>query len=98
MPGSARPDPAARGKPSSDTGSVFRDLLSTHESAPRPALPPTAPSPGRLISAAPADPLESAGQRSLFGEILDWMLAPLLLLWPISIAATNHVADRKSVV
>lgn len=30
---------------------------------------------------------------SLFGEILDWMLAPLLLLWPISIAATNHVAS-----
>ncbi|MEI8163903.1 MAG: sensor histidine kinase N-terminal domain-containing protein [Betaproteobacteria bacterium] len=29
---------------------------------------------------------------SLFGEILDWMLAPLLLLWPISIVATNHVA------
>jgi len=29
---------------------------------------------------------------SLFGEILDWMLAPLLLLWPISITATNHVA------
>ena len=28
-------------------------------------------------------------QRSLFGEILDWMLAPLLLLWPISIAATS---------
>jgi len=22
-------------------------------------------------------------QRSLFGEILDWMLTPLLLLWPI---------------
>ncbi|WIM04446.1 MAG: sensor histidine kinase N-terminal domain-containing protein [Candidatus Nitricoxidivorans perseverans] len=31
---------------------------------------------------------------SLFGEILDWMLAPLLLLWPISIAATNHVANE----
>jgi len=30
---------------------------------------------------------------SLFGEILDWMLAPLLFLWPISIAATNHVAN-----
>jgi len=30
---------------------------------------------------------------SLFGEILDWMLAPLLLLWPISIVATNHVAN-----
>ena len=33
---------------------------------------------------------------SLFGEILDWMLAPLLLLWPISIAATNHVAGLIS--
>lgn len=31
---------------------------------------------------------------SLFGEILDWMLAPLLLLWPISIAATHHVANQ----
>jgi two-component system sensor histidine kinase TctE len=30
---------------------------------------------------------------SLFGEILDWMLAPLLLLWPISIVATHHIAD-----
>ena len=27
-------------------------------------------------------------QRSLFGEILDWMLTPLLLLWPISLALT----------
>jgi two-component system sensor histidine kinase TctE len=31
---------------------------------------------------------------SLFGEILDWMLAPLLFLWPISIVATNHVANQ----
>jgi two-component system sensor histidine kinase TctE len=31
---------------------------------------------------------------SLFGEILDWMLAPLLLVWPISIAATHHVANN----
>lgn len=31
---------------------------------------------------------------SLFGEILDWMLAPLLFLWPISIAVTNHVANE----
>jgi len=29
---------------------------------------------------------------SLFGEILDWMLAPLLLLWPMSIAITYLVA------
>lgn len=31
---------------------------------------------------------------SLFGEILDWMLAPLLLVWPISIAATHLVAEE----
>jgi two-component system sensor histidine kinase TctE len=35
----------------------------------------------------------SSEPNSLFGEILDWMLAPLLLLWPISIAVTNHVAN-----
>jgi two-component system, OmpR family, sensor histidine kinase TctE len=37
-------------------------------------------------------------QRSLFGEILDWMLAPLLLLWPMSLALTwvvaQSIADR----
>ncbi len=31
-------------------------------------------------------------QRSLFGEILDWMLMPLLLLWPISIGITYVAA------
>ncbi|MCX7177121.1 MAG: sensor histidine kinase N-terminal domain-containing protein [Proteobacteria bacterium] len=31
---------------------------------------------------------------SLFGEILDWMLAPLLFLWPVSIALTHHVANN----
>ena len=30
--------------------------------------------------------------RSLFGDILDWMLVPLLLLWPLSIAVTYIVA------
>ncbi len=32
-------------------------------------------------------------QRSLFGEILDWMLAPLLLLWPLSLGFTWLVAQ-----
>jgi two-component system sensor histidine kinase TctE len=32
-------------------------------------------------------------QRSLFGEILDWMLAPLLLLWPMSVVLTWLVAQ-----
>jgi len=43
---------------------------------------------------------KAAGERtsgqpnSLFGEILDWMLAPLLFLWPISIIVTHNVADN----
>jgi two-component system, OmpR family, sensor histidine kinase TctE len=32
-------------------------------------------------------------QRSLFGDILDWMLTPLLLLWPISLVLTWWVAE-----
>ncbi len=36
-----------------------------------------------------ADALE---QRSLFGEVLDWMFAPLLLLWPLSVAVTFLIA------
>ncbi|KON80941.1 sensor histidine kinase N-terminal domain-containing protein [Azoarcus sp. PA01] len=35
-----------------------------------------------------------AQPNSLFGEILDWMLAPLLFLWPISIIVTHNVADN----
>ncbi len=31
-------------------------------------------------------------QHSLFGEILDWMLMPLLLLWPLSIGVTYLIA------
>ena len=33
---------------------------------------------------------ETEIQHSLFGEIHDWMLAPLLLLWPMSIAITEY--------
>jgi two-component system sensor histidine kinase TctE len=35
---------------------------------------------------------EDRVQRSLFGEILDWLLMPLLLLWPLSIGVTYLVA------
>lgn len=34
----------------------------------------------------------ASNSSSLFGEILDWMLAPLLLLWPMSVAITWLVA------
>ncbi len=32
-------------------------------------------------------------QRSLFGEILDWMLIPMLLMWPLTIGITWLVAQ-----
>ena len=48
-------------------------------------------------AAPPADagtaPRTSARQRSLFGEILDWMLVPLLLVWPVAIGITFLVAQ-----
>lgn len=31
-------------------------------------------------------------QRTIFGEILDWMFAPLLLLWPLSVVLTFSMA------
>jgi two-component system sensor histidine kinase TctE len=33
-------------------------------------------------------------QTSLFGEILDWMLVPLLVLWPMSLGLTALVAQQ----
>ena len=39
-------------------------------------------------------PRFAARAHSLFGEILDWVLAPLLLLWPISLALTWLVAQE----
>ena len=53
-----------------------------------------------MAPAAPAEPSyippnpepDENIRHSLFGEILDWMLAPLLLLWPMSIAITYLVA------
>ncbi len=57
---------------------------------------PDGPAPGAQSTAALVDPIGTAPeervQRSLFGEILDWMLVPLLLLWPMSIAITYLVA------
>ncbi|HEX8884032.1 MAG TPA: sensor histidine kinase N-terminal domain-containing protein [Noviherbaspirillum sp.] len=53
----------------------------------KPALPPASATAG-------FDQAEETMQRSLFGEILDWMLVPLLLLWPISIAITYVVAKN----
>ncbi len=68
--------------------------------APAPAA--SDPPPLDVSSEPIATQPEERIQRSLFGEILDWMLMPLLLLWPMSIAITylvaksiaNHPFDR----
>ncbi len=63
---------------------------------PRPAL--SAPTATAQRSAQLAvNPLRRPDeQRSLFGEILDWMLAPLLVLWPMSVTLTFVVAQEIS--
>ncbi|MFP5392039.1 MAG: sensor histidine kinase N-terminal domain-containing protein, partial [Gammaproteobacteria bacterium] len=55
-------------------------------------LHPAAPAPEPLPYEPPKAEADESIQHSLFGEILDWMLAPLLLLWPMSIAITYLVA------
>ena len=55
-------------------------------------LPRTAPALRRRRRCRRCEPFQRE-QRSLFGEILDWMLAPLLLLWPMSMALTWLVAQ-----
>lgn len=50
--------------------------------------------PSSLIQPGEAKPNADFSRRSLLGEILDWMLAPLFLLWPMSIAITYVVAQN----
>jgi len=47
-----------------------------------------------LSDPRPSSPPVSESERSLFGEILDWMLAPLLFVWPLSIAFTHFFANN----
>ena len=56
------------------------------------ALEQHAPSANPFAPPDENEPAAPSRPRSLFGEILDWMLAPLLLLWPMSIAVTYLVA------
>src|SRR5262249_29783339 len=81
------------------------ELIDHPPAMPPPAAPseggrhPAPPVPNRPAPSGGSDQRERGGsisrheQRSLFGEILDWMLAPLLLLWPMSVALTWLVAQ-----
>ncbi len=83
-------------------GSSWQDLLYTHETR-RDVAQPATPVENQADNEAPQAPqtLREKVTRSrrraydggtLFGEILDFMLAPLLLVWPLSIAITFIVA------
>jgi two-component system sensor histidine kinase TctE len=48
------------------------------------------------VAIAPPRERKRRRPRSLFGEILDWMLAPMLLMWPLSIGITYMVAQAIS--
>ncbi|GMV03396.1 MAG: sensor histidine kinase N-terminal domain-containing protein [Burkholderiaceae bacterium] len=75
-------------KPVDAAPSVLGDLIATRETPHRPGLAERKARP----RAGRREPPVSREQRSLFGEILDWMFAPLLLLWPLSVAVTFLVA------
>jgi two-component system OmpR family response regulator len=64
----------------------------SRSSGARPDRPADRRCPGSSSTSRPRPSPEESIQHSLFGEILDWMLAPLLLLWPMSIAITYLVA------
>lgn len=50
--------------------------------------------PSSVTPSGETKPNADFSRRSLLGEILDWMLAPLFLLWPMSIAITYVVAQN----
>lgn len=58
-----------------------------------PRLLPSNPEALEVMRAGADASAPAPARRSLLGEILDWMLAPLFLLWPMSIAITYIVAQ-----
>ena len=66
-------------------------MAATGEPAAAPGAVPSILAPGPAV--AGADATRPGEARSLFGEILDWMFAPLLLLWPMSVTLTYLVAQ-----
>src|SRR6185436_8977609 len=54
----------------------------------------SSPMVARDLTPLASSPPAATERRSLFGEILDWMLAPLLLLWPMSLALTYAAAQN----
>lgn len=66
---------------------AFSDLIHTHETRPEPAIRTE-----RRRQPRTAGERQPYQRRSLYAEILDFMFAPLALLWPLSVAVTFIVA------
>jgi two-component system, OmpR family, sensor histidine kinase TctE len=93
------------GKPTrlSRLPTFLRDLVNSEESEPAGAQKArSAQARHRLGKSSSTDPrsnkeaTEDIEPRSLFGEILDWMYVPLVLIWPMSITITFLVARSLS--
>jgi two-component system, OmpR family, sensor histidine kinase TctE len=78
-----------------DLPPAIQDLIATHESVAK--LTEINPRKIRLRrenypSNSSSNLPDPSREHSLFGEILDWMFAPLLLIWPLSIGVTFLIA------
>jgi two-component system, OmpR family, sensor histidine kinase TctE len=78
-----------------DLPPAIQDLIATHESVAK----PIEINPRKIRQSLENYPNDSnprisdpSREHSLFGEILDWMFAPLLLIWPLSIGVTFLIA------
>ncbi|MGE0310043.1 MAG: sensor histidine kinase [Lautropia sp.] len=86
----ARSDTLREGRPlvrPQSLRSIFSDLVRMHETR-----PDTVPRVERRRRPRPDTDNEPYQRRSLYAEILDFMFAPLALLWPVSVAITFIVA------
>ena len=73
------PQPAHPGFTTQSLAAMLGDLIATHETQPNPLHGSPHESPVATVQQKPRDTLGPV-QRSIFGEIMDFMLAPLLLL------------------
>jgi two-component system, OmpR family, sensor histidine kinase TctE len=80
----------------SDLPRSVQDLLLTHDSSttvePRSIAKVKQKKSGSNAHLKPIPFGRSSEEKSLFGEILDWLFAPLLLIWPLSIVVTFLIA------
>jgi two-component system sensor histidine kinase TctE len=87
MPDETRPDPKALQEP---VGTGWRANVRSLAAVLRAGVR-ARPDEPRPVRVNPLRPLEE--RHSLFSEILDWMWAPLMLVWPMSVTITFLVAQ-----